>query len=53
MGKSAVLSVDEKKKKKRHMPTKNDIPVKASKILTTISPFYGVNPSVSTVLEIS
>jgi hypothetical protein len=34
------------------MPSKNNILVQASKILPTISPFYGVNPSLSTVFEI-
>jgi hypothetical protein len=39
-------------KKKRRVPTKNNILVQASKILPTIFPFYGVNPSVSAVLQI-
>jgi hypothetical protein len=34
------------------MLTKNNIPVQASKILPTISKFYGVNPTVGAVLEI-
>jgi hypothetical protein len=33
------------------VPTKNDILLQASKALPTISPFYGVNPSFSTVLK--
>jgi hypothetical protein len=45
--------VGEKKKKRRRIrrsvcvPTKNNILVQASKILPTISPIYGVNPSIS------
>jgi hypothetical protein len=34
------------------VPTKNNILVQASKVLPTISPFYGVNPPASAVLEI-
>jgi formate-dependent nitrite reductase membrane component NrfD len=34
------------------VPAKNNVPVQASKILPIISPFYGVNHSVSAVLLI-
>jgi hypothetical protein len=34
------------------VPSKNNILEQASKILSHISPFYGVNPSVGAVLEI-
>jgi hypothetical protein len=44
-----VLRVAEKNKKKRYMPSKNNILVQASEIVPLISPFYRVNPSDSTV----
>jgi hypothetical protein len=45
-----VLSVAERR---MCAPIKNSILVQTSKILPTVSPFYGVNhPSVSTVLQI-
>jgi hypothetical protein len=39
-------------KTKIYGPAKNNILVQASKILPIISPFYGVNPSVSTMMDI-
>jgi hypothetical protein len=33
--------------KETHTPAKNNILVQGSKILPTISPFYGLNPSIS------
>jgi hypothetical protein len=39
-------------KKDTFVPTQNNILVQADKIFPTTSPYYGVNPSVSTVLEI-
>jgi hypothetical protein len=49
MGERSVLSVGDKK---RFVPTKNKILLQTSKILLTVSPFFGVNTSVSAVLEI-
>jgi hypothetical protein len=49
MGKRAVLSVV---LDKTRVLTKNNIPVRASKILPNISTFYGVDPSVGAVLQI-
>jgi hypothetical protein len=49
MEKWAVLSVGEKKDVCAY---KEQYPVQATKILPTISTFYGVNPLVSGVLEI-
>jgi hypothetical protein len=40
MGKRAVLSVT-------CVPTKDSILVQAGKILPTVSPIYGINPSIS------
>jgi hypothetical protein len=48
MRKRAGLCVGEKEMR---APTKNNIVLQDSKILLTVSPFYGVNPLVSTVLE--
>jgi hypothetical protein len=50
MGKREMLSAD--KEKKTCLPTKSSILMQASKILPTISPFYGVNTAVVAVLEI-
>jgi hypothetical protein len=34
------------------VPSKNNILLQVSKIMLTVSPFYGVNSSIGTVLEI-
>jgi hypothetical protein len=49
MGISAVLSVG---KKEACVPIWNNIPVHASKILQTVSPFFRVKPPVGAVFEI-